>query len=133
MNDRLYFTWTDAAVSPNLVSMGCLDLDNDVGFQWQGAWVDGGYIDTVQDEPGFDGACTAMAVYRGRIWLAMGQYPLRNSFMYSHYIQHAPYSGWWLMQGSEGSYPVDGFGPFDGAGQGLGSSGIAPIYYLRSI
>ena len=136
MNDRLYFTWTDAAVSPNLVSMGCLDLDNESilptgEYQWKGAWVEGGYIDIVVDEPGFDGACTAMAVYRGRIWLAMGQYPLRNSNMYSHNIQHAPYAGWWLMNASNGA---TGLGPFDNRTRGgPGTGGLAPIYYLRSI
>lgn len=136
MNDMLYFTWTDAAVSPNLVSMGRLDLDNAVGSQWKGAWVSGGYIDTVQDEIGFDGAITAMAVYRGRIWLCAGQYPVRNSQMYSHYVQHAPYAGWWQMQDSVNysGYPIDGFGPFDNRVRGgPGSQGLAPIYYLRSI
>jgi hypothetical protein len=130
MNDRLYFTWTDAAVSPNLVSMGCLDLDNETLYQWKGAWVEGGWIDSVQDEPGFDGAATAMAVYRGRIWLAMGQYPLRNSRMYQHSIQHAPYAGWYLMQNSSGGSTA--IGPFDNL-VGLGGSGLAPIFYLRSI
>jgi hypothetical protein len=135
-NDTLYFGWTDAAVSPNLVSLGRLDLDNDPAYQWKGAWVNGGYIDTVQDEPGFDGAITAMAVYRGRIWLAAGQYPVRNSQMYSHYVQHAPYAGWWLMDWSidTSGYPFDGLGPFDNRVRGgVGSQGLAPIYYLRSI
>jgi hypothetical protein len=123
MNDRLYFTWTDGAVSPNLVSMGCLDLDNEAAYQWKGAWVEGGWIDSVQDEPGFDGACTAIAVYRGRIWLAMGQYPLRNSEVYSHNIQHAPYAGWWQLGISTGA---GGLGPLDAVV-------FPPIFYLRSI
>lgn len=134
-NDRLYYGWTDGAVSPNLVTMGCHDLDNEATYQWNDPWVDGSFIDTVPDGPGADGGMTAMGVYRGRIIVAMGQYPTGNSAVYSHFVQNAPYTGWWLWGNSTGGRVLDqGLGPLTN-GEVLGNFGTAApqINYFTTI
>lgn len=101
-------------------------------------WASGTY-----DWPAADGGITAMAVYRGRIWLAVSGVPSGNSLLMTHSIQYAPYDGWFVCDESTSGNPDEGGnradlqsfrGPFHGTELSGGQYGELPqIFYLRTI
>jgi len=127
LNDRLYFAWTDTAVTPNVITIGAYDDKSAGGFQWLPSYQRTGYISDLGGYPsiGGNGSCTALAQYRGRLWAAFGDYPTGNSMVWTHSNQFTPYDGWFRCDGTNG--------PGSSFGSGSPFPGQVPIYYFRSI
>ena len=125
LNDRLYFGWTDTEETPNQVTIGCFDAKAAASYRWIPNFQLNYEITTLGGYPteGGDPAITALAQYRGRLWAAIGNYPVGNSLVFTHSAQFAPYDGWFVCDGQNG--PSDSFG---GVAQGL-----FPIYFFKAI
>lgn len=124
LSDRFYFFYTDTAVTPNEVFMGCLDDKAEAAYQWNDVFQYNYFINDFGGYPseGGNAACTALAEYRGRLWAALGNYPTGNSMIWTHRNQFTPYDGWFQC------------GPQEGPGQSFPIfSGANPIYFFRSI
>jgi hypothetical protein len=127
LSDRLYYIWTDSAVTPNLICLGSFDDKSEAAYQWQDLYQYGIYITGMSGYPstGGNGSCTALAQYRGRLWAAFGNYPTGNSMIWTHSNQFTPYDGWFRCDGANG--------PGSSFGSGSPFPGQVPIYYFRSI
>lgn len=125
--DRLFYTWTDLEVDPNLIMLGCFDDKSETGYQWIDTFQHNIYITDLGGYPdtGGNGTCTALAEHMGRLWAAFGNYPTGNSQIWTHSVQFAPYDGWFICN--------DKNGPGSSFGYNAGISGNIPIYYFRSL
>lgn len=94
--------------------------------------------------PAADGAVTAMAQYRGRLWLAISGVPSGNSVVMTHSVQYSTYDGWFVCDrtnhgnpdqvGYNGYSTIDGYGPGHDSDDFSGTANLEPqIFYLRSI
>ena len=121
LSDRLYFMWTDVAVSPNPILLGCFDAKTDAATQWISNFQYNKLITTLGAAPGAGNpTCTALAQYRGRLWAAFSIFPFEPSAIWTHSMQFAPYDGWFECN--------------DSNGPGLSMAiHTVPIYYFRSI
>jgi hypothetical protein len=125
--DRFYFAWTDVAVSPNVITLGCLDGKTDPASQWINNYQRTFSITDLGGMPaiGGNGTCTALGQYRGRLWGAFGDFPVGNSQVMTHSVQFAPYDGWFRCDGANG--------PGTSFGSGAPFPGKVPINFLRSL
>jgi len=125
--DRFYFAWTDVAVTPNLITIGCLDAKTAAASQWIPNYQRTFSITDLGGYPsiGGNGTCTALAPYRGRLWGAFGDFPVGNSQVMTHSIQFAPFDGWFRCDGANG--------PGISFGSGSPFPGKVPINFFRSL
>lgn len=143
LNGRLYYAWSDLWIYNNeplpadkrvQIVLGYVDMDNDALYRYVDDGCSNNSLSTdTADGHGGEisrkggnalGAATAMAQYRGRLWIAAGAYPTGNSILYTHRVQYSPWDGWHEADGDNGP------GYF---WTGLGGSEAPQIFYMRTI
>jgi hypothetical protein len=89
LSGRLYFAWSD--VSNGIIELGYVDQDNPLLNKFVDQGTEVGVFSP--NEP-----VTAMAQYRGRLWLAFNIFP--SQVVAWHSTQFMPYAGWQFTQGN---------------------------------
>jgi hypothetical protein len=88
LSGRLYYAWTD--IANGIIELGYVDQDNPPINK---------FVDQGTEAGVFSPAVpvTAMAQYRGRLWLAFNIFP--SQVVAWHSTQFMPYAGWQFTQG----------------------------------